>query len=520
LAGAIIFLPTLWYGFVWDDRYAIVDNPSLGSWRYLARHLWGPIDPSTDMYRPVVGIVLFLESRLFGLHPWGYHLTSVLLHALACALVYRLALQLSQKTSVALFAGLLFAASAVHLEAVAWVSTVAEPLVASIILAGLCCYLQYRRQRGTRWLLAICGCLFLGLLTKETALVLPLLIAAFELNFGERSFRRLKGDLPLIAGLSGALLIYVILRRLAYTKVIQNESHLPFSTLVYTWPSLRLGYFRHLLLPVPLSPFYDSEYVAGANAAFWLPLLGLAAIAAAVYFGSRYLANGSLIRFCAMATAIAMIPVLDLNIFQFREILHDRFLYVPSVFFALLLAEALLAGNGAEAMEPAAGAKGTGRSLYGMLAACAVLLNIAALLIQSPVWKNDRSLFAYALRIAPNNPRPAFTLALDCLDRGDLSGAEALLQHVVRLVPAPRALLLLGQTRLRMGQAAAAEQPLRAAIAVAPERPGQHLALGECLQALGRGKEAIAEFNAEMTTGPEYREAARQKILQLQTNKP
>ena len=109
LAGALVFLPTLWYGFVWDDRFTIVTNYSLQSWRTLAQTLWGRLAGGYHMYRPVTGSVVFFQYRIFGLNPWGYHLTSILLHVLACALLFRLALQLSGKKSVAVFASLLFA---------------------------------------------------------------------------------------------------------------------------------------------------------------------------------------------------------------------------------------------------------------------------------------------------------------------------------------------------------------------------------------------------------------------------
>jgi Tfp pilus assembly protein PilF len=71
-----------------------------------------------------------------------------------------------------------------------------------------------------------------------------------------------------------------------------------------------------------------------------------------------------------------------------------------------------------------------------------------------------------------------------------------------------------------MGHADTAEGPLRQAIAAAPERPGQHFALGECLQQLGRIDVATIEFKAEMATGPDYREAVLRKLSQLQKGKP
>jgi protein O-mannosyl-transferase len=520
IVGTLIFLPTLWYGFVWDDRYSIVTNTPLRSWKTLAQTLWGRMDATVSMYRPVTGSIVFFQFHLFGLHPWGYHLTSVLLHAIACALVFRVALQLSATRSVALFASLLFAVHDAHLEAVAWVSALAEPLVVSFILAGLSAYLQYRRERQRKWLAAISGSLFLGLLTKETAIALPLLLLAYEFAFGDSDSRKLRRNLPLVAALSGTVFVYAVMRHFAYKGFIYNESQLPFRALFLTWPSLLVAYGRHLLIPTSVSPFYEFNYVMAADWSFWLPLAILIAIAGAAWFASKRLAGGALIQFCTLGMVISIIPALDLNIFQYREIMHDRFLYLPSVFFALLVAHLLFGiHDGQDAAHRSAG-KRRSTMAYATLGACLVLLNGASLLTQSPVWSNDLALFSYSVRMAPGNPRPAFTLAQEYLERGDLPQAEQLLDHVVRLVPAPMAFALLAQTRLRMGNAQAAEEPLRRAIAAAPDRPGQHLMLGQCLLRLGRTDEANVEFRTEKDLSPGSRQTPLQQAPQSPAAKP
>jgi len=497
IAGFLIFLPTLWYGFVWDDRYAIVTNTSLKSWKTLAQTLWGRLDPTVSMYRPVTGSIIFFQYHLFGLHPWGYHLTSILLHAIACALVFRVAQQLSAVRSVALFASLLFAVHGAHLEAVAWVSALAEPLVVSFVLAGLLAYLRYRQERQGKWLAAICVLLFLGLLTKETAIALPLLLLAYEFTFGDSDSRKLRRNLPLAAALSGTVFVYVVMRHFAYSEFVFNESHLPFRALFFTWPSLLVTYGRHLLIPSSVSPFYEFNYVVAANWSFWLPLAMLIAVAGAVLLAAKRRAGGALIQFCTLGMVISIVPALDLNIFQYREIMHDRLLYLPSVFFTILVAHLLFGIHADKDIAQDSAGKKRYTAAYAALGACLVLLNGAALLIQSPVWRDDLALFSYAVRISPGNPRPAFALAQEYLERGDLPQAEELLQHVVRLVPAPMAFAQLGQTRLRMGNPQAAEEPLRRAIATAPDRPGQHLMLGQCLLRLGRTDEANVEFNKE-----------------------
>jgi protein O-mannosyl-transferase len=520
IAGTLIFLPTLWYGFVWDDRYSIVTNTSLKSWKTLAQILWGPMDATVSMYRPVTGVIIFFQFHLFGLHPWGYHLTSVLLHAIACALIFRVALQLSATRSVALFASLLFAVHDAHLEAVAWVSALAEPLVVSFVLAGLSAYLRYRRERQWKWLAAISVSLFLGLLTKETAIALPLLLLAYEFTFGDSDSRKLRRNLPLVAALSSTVFVYVVMRHFAYKGFIYNESRLPFRVLFFTWPSLLVTYGRHLVIPTLRSPFYDSDYVVAANWSFWLPLAILIAIAGAACFASKRLAGGALIQFCTLGMVISIIPALDLNIFQYREIMHDRFLYLPSVFFAIPVSYLLFGTHKCKDAAHRSDGKRRSTTAYAALGACLVLLNGAALLIQSPVWSNDLALFSYAVRIAPGNPRPAFALAEEYLERGDLSQAEQLLQHVVRLVPAPKAFALLGQTLLRMGNPQAAEEPLRRAIAAAPDRPGQHFMLGQCLQGLGRTDEANVEFRTATALSQDSRQTPLQQLPQSPAAKP
>ncbi len=516
LVGFLIFLPTLWYGFVWDDRYGIVENPSLRSWKTLALTLWGKMDPTVAMYRPVTGAAVFFMFQFFGLNAWGYHLASISLHALVCFLTYRIALQLSGKRPVAVFASLLFAVHAAHLEAVAWISAVAEPLVASAVLSGLLCYLRYRRARQNKWLAATCLCLFIGLLTKETAIILPLLLLALEFTFANWDFGNLRRDLPLIASLAGTGLVYVTMRHFAYPGFVYNESKIPFSTLLLTWPSLLLIYCRHLVIPTPLSPFYDSSYVTTVNASLWVPLLALIAIAAIVYFGTKFIGNDSLIRFCALAMAISIIPALDLNIFQFREIMHDRFLYIPSIFFSILVGQLLFGFHGKRDLTQEVSGKNSPGTIPIALGVCLILLNVAALLIQSPVWKNDMALMSYAVRVSPGNPRPVFTLATMQLERGDLPQAELLLEHVVQLAPAPKAWFLLGQTRMRLGHPDSAEQPLRQAIAAAPGRSGYHFALGQCLQVLGRTAEARAEFEAEIGVGSDFKDVASHALMRLQ----
>ena len=63
-----------------------------------------------------------LDCQLFGLNPWGHHLTSVLLHALNAVLVFALLQQMTGATWRSLWVAALFAVHPLRVESVAWVA--------------------------------------------------------------------------------------------------------------------------------------------------------------------------------------------------------------------------------------------------------------------------------------------------------------------------------------------------------------------------------------------------------------
>ena len=88
------FLPSLWNGFVdWDDSANLLENPhyrGLGwknlYWMFTTFHL-GP-------YQPLSWMSLGLDYLVWGMNPLGYHLTSLMLHAINGVLFYFVALRL------------------------------------------------------------------------------------------------------------------------------------------------------------------------------------------------------------------------------------------------------------------------------------------------------------------------------------------------------------------------------------------------------------------------------------------
>ena len=102
--------------FVYDDLDQIVNNPNLSEWSNFAhRFLLRPVDLTSSLlsnagstYRPVFWMSLFIDRKLWGLDPFGYHLTNLVLHLLNGLLAFFLLLRLRLDPKAALAAGLIW----------------------------------------------------------------------------------------------------------------------------------------------------------------------------------------------------------------------------------------------------------------------------------------------------------------------------------------------------------------------------------------------------------------------------
>jgi hypothetical protein len=189
---AAVYLPVFWLGFVNDDIPQIVNSQPYLAWRHLPHYfttdVWSYLLPfRTNYYRPLFLVWLVLNAQVCGVDPLLSHLSALLTHLAATLLFFFLARRLLGDSMLGGAAALLFGVHPAHVEAVAWISGVTESLFAIFAFA---CILSYLRSRDDdpagqrRWYALATPVLFgAALLTKETALVLPVLLAVYEWLF-------------------------------------------------------------------------------------------------------------------------------------------------------------------------------------------------------------------------------------------------------------------------------------------------------------------------------------------------
>lgn len=181
LAVLVLYARTLAHAFVWDDLDLIVRHRALHGadwWRLLGQDFWQSTGGGTGMWRPLVTLSYRVDGSWTGWQPWGFHLVNVLVHMASAVWLTRLALRRGLPAWAAAGAGLVFATAPAMCEPVAWIAGRTDGFVVLATLGALLAAGRWRARGSHRDLAWVMACVLLALLAKESALVLPVLLAA------------------------------------------------------------------------------------------------------------------------------------------------------------------------------------------------------------------------------------------------------------------------------------------------------------------------------------------------------
>ena len=144
LLAMALYWPATGHGFVnYDDDLYVVDNTHVASGLTWGNVRWAFRSGYAANWHPVTWLSHMVDCRMFGLEPWGHHLSSVLLHALNAVLVFLWLRQMTGAAWRSLFVAALFAVHPLRVESVAWVSERKDVLSACFGLLALIAYARY-----------------------------------------------------------------------------------------------------------------------------------------------------------------------------------------------------------------------------------------------------------------------------------------------------------------------------------------------------------------------------------------
>jgi Dolichyl-phosphate-mannose-protein mannosyltransferase len=200
-------------------------------------------------YRPIPQLSLLVDLRIFGERPWVFRLTNLLLHLAVVGAAWLVATMVLASTRGAFLATLGFVLTPkAHPVAVLWPAARAELLMALFSLLTVAFWIRWDRSGARRWLTAACVTYSLALLSKETAVLLPLVLLVLPLP-QKPTARRLAGASVLIVN-AGALLV---VRSLTGAMTLgAGDAHYAMTTPVSRWVRNARNYFWRAL-PSPLA---------------------------------------------------------------------------------------------------------------------------------------------------------------------------------------------------------------------------------------------------------------------------
>jgi len=507
ILSVLVYANSLRNDFVWDDNDLIVDNPAVHSLSHVPSfftgHFWSQSNqPSArGYYRPAVLLSYALDYAVWGKNPAGFHLTNMLLHSIAAALVSLLVLQLTEKVAAALVAGVFFAVLPVHVESVAFISGRTDVLATVFVLLSLCLYLAERESGRLSYKLPLALLLFgAGLLSKEVAAVLPLLLLAVETAkpAAVPARRKLLLHTPFWLILAG----YLALRFGLLHINPRIEGRLSAIEVLLTMPSVVLDYLRLLVAPVNLC----ADYVVRVQRSITTANLGALGILVlgtiAVFF---LLMKKQLFGLFLVWILLCLLPVLQ--IVPISVLKAERFLYLPSVGYCAivgLLSASILDDGGRRKNQFA---------MIGLL--ILVVLFASKTRSRNSCWRNSLTLYRSTAACAPDNFRVQYNLGNIYFRLGHVELALAHTRTAYSLKPdfspIPYNLGVMYEAAERKEDA---EQMYRQAIRLDPDYALAHNNLGALLFSRGEYQEAEAEWLKALSLEPDL-ESAKQGLLLL-----
>ena len=504
LLVAVSYFPALSAGFLWDD-WALTESMSLHTWSGLAQVWFAPrvLLPYEAHYWPLLYTLFWLEHKLWGLTPLGYHLVNLLLHTGVVLLLWRLLRRLG--VPGAWFAAAVFAVHPLHVESVAWIIGRKDILATLFYLSSVLAYIRCAemprgRRRGGPYLLAV-ALFVLGLLSKSITITLPAALLLWHWwRHGRVTLADCSRTLPFfLVGLGIALADY------AYYTGIEHIS--------FAYSPLERGliaahalvfYVGKLLWPTGLIGVYPHWEPGIGDALAWGGAVGGAVVVAVLWCCRRQLGRGPLAG--VLFFAVALSPVLgfvDFGYMQFSFV-ADRYQYLAGI--GLI---AVVAGAAGRACQRGLGALPAHRTRPARLAigaAGAAILAVAGLLTwnQTGLYRDPGTFFTHVIAHNPQAHGAHHNLGKYLEFEG--RDREALAAYQIALERQPEnheVLTSIGVLLERQGRPEEAVARFREALQLNPQ---QQNALGNLAKVLinrGRYAEGVASAQKLIAHNPD-----------------
>jgi tetratricopeptide (TPR) repeat protein len=429
LAVFLVYGNTLFHSFHFDDIPSILEKPWIRGLDKIPQFIF------SFLSRPLVILSFNINHAISGFNVWSYHAFNTLFHLTATCLVYRLARLVERAfqrnnteasnrgPGVPLLSAFIFALHPLSTQSVTYISSRSTILVTIFYLAGLILFFKGWLKKNASadptprrklffsgyWFLAGI-CIFLGILSKQTIVTLPVMMFLFHFYFVSRETfpRWFKQQIPWMAMILVSIVCVLIWKHF-FGGGIVFVSQTPFSPASYLLTQtfvVPFEYFRKLLFPFNLN--IDVNFPLLSDWSVWANWLGIAALLAysvlCVRVSSTRKGNGRLIGFGMVWVLITLLPTS--SVVPLLDVAVEHRTYLPMVGFSFLIA-GMFKELSNQLKQPASRPRVFWN--HRVFAVSAILLLVfysAGVIKRNAVWKDEISLWTDAKKKSPNLVRP------------------------------------------------------------------------------------------------------------------
>lgn len=394
-----IYARTLTHSFLsFDDNVYVTENSYVNSGFNWGGVAWAFRSTAATNWHPLTWLSHILDCQIYGLNPWGHHLTNLLLHIANTLLLFSLLLRMTGSIWRGAFTAALFGVHPLHVESVAWIAERKDVLSAFFWLATMWFYVSFTKRPSTRHYVLVVLVFMLGLMTKPMLVTLPLvllLIDFWPLNRLQATSKKASliiEKIPLfMLSIASAIITFIAQRQ---GGAVSSLSHLSFSERLINAVCSYTAYLSSTIWPIGLSAFYPIPregtpvFIALSAAALLL------AITAVVFVYRKHVP-------CLFVGwswyLITLIPVIGL-VQVGAQARADRYTYIPLIGIFIAISWGI-----PDFIRRKRSLRGI---LTTVLKAAAivwiVLLSVAAW-VQAGFWRDSVSLFSHSAAVTKDN---------------------------------------------------------------------------------------------------------------------
>ncbi|MGZ4972008.1 MAG: tetratricopeptide repeat protein, partial [Limisphaerales bacterium] len=494
VAVIVAFWPALSGAFIWDDDAMLTGNPLI---RGPLRAYWFTTQPVD--YFPLTYTSLWLEWRLWGLNPTGYHVTNVVLHALSCIILWRAFVRLNFPS--AWLAAFLFALHPVTVESVAWIAERKNVLAMFFYSLTVWSFIRFAQSGKRTFYILSLSAFLLSLLAKTAAAGWPIIAFAIgwwilgnstfsKQNHSSRWDRFTKCTVWMLPFLVVALSLSVATVWFQYNRAIGDDTfhHHDFFTRIAAAGTAVWFYIGKALVPYPVMFFYPMWDINSHSLISFVPTIALVALFVILWmFRARW---SSPYLFALGYFVLLLAPILG-----FFNIYFQRYSYVADhwQYFALpAITIMIAAGLNKFKLQYTIGA--------GLALAFAFLT-----FNESRVYHDPHTLWADTYRKNPQSWVALNYLALDKELAGRVDEAIQLYSHSLELNPEQsESHTGLGKSFCMLGKTNEALKQYEEAIRINPHHAIPYCNVAGIFQSQGKTDEAIRQYREALRFQPNY----------------